>query len=313
MKRLLRSTSAYQQIAAGAARGEQPHAALVLFPDEKLLRPLLTECAVAFFGAKDGSREARLIEREQFSDCLFFPEAGGKLTADLGARIIDESILRPLEGTKKLFVLDAFHTVTPLVQNKLLKVIEEPPEGVYFLLGAAAEYSVLPTVLSRAVKFAVPPFPEEDIAEALKRERPDASGIEEAAAASGGLYSVAESLVSDGGAQFRLAEEFLLTGEPETFCRTLSDKQDKRLFFAALGQVLRDAAFLALGQEKFMKLKSREIARIAEKYPAGALQSAVGFVWRAEKEIGFNANFAQCALALAVSIGKEKEKWNKLS
>lgn len=313
MKELLRETNAYRMLRADASKGAVSHATLVVFPDEKLLRDLLKECAKAIFCADDGSRAARLIGEETYADCLFFPAAGGKLTAELGGRIIDESLLRPVEGTKKLFVLDAFHTVTPLVQNKLLKVIEEPPEGVYFLLGATAEYPVLPTVLSRVSRIAVPPFAEERVAAALARMHPGEKGAAEAAAACGGIYSVAESLLSGGGEQFRLAEQFLLTDEPEKFCRTLSDKQDKRAFFAALGQVLRDAMMTACGKPQYAAIRSEALGRIAEKYPAGALIGAIGAARDAEREIGFNANFGQCALALAMDISKEKEKWNRLS
>ena len=41
MKRLLRETSAYKRLRADAAENDLSHAVLVLFPDEKLLRPLL--------------------------------------------------------------------------------------------------------------------------------------------------------------------------------------------------------------------------------------------------------------------------------
>ncbi len=310
---LLRETNAYKRTLADAERREQPHATLVVFPDEKLLRALLKECAKAFFCAEDGSRTARLIGEEHFSDCLFFPEEGGKLTAEIGGRIIDESILRPVEEEKKLFVLDAFHLASPLVQNKLLKVIEEPPAGVYFLLGATSEHPVLPTILSRVMKIAVPPFAEERVAAALKREHPESAGADEAAAASGGLYSVGESLLLDGGEQFRLAEEFLLTEEPEKFCRGLSDKQDKRIFFAALSEVLRDAMMISCGQEKFAKRRGGRAEDVAKMYPAGALERAIELTARAEREIGFNANFAQCALALAVAIEKERDIWKRLS
>lgn len=313
MKTLLKQTTAYRRIRAEAENNSLSHAALVVFPDEKLLRPLLKECAKAFFLAEEGSRTERLVEEEQFSDCLVLPEAGGKLTAELGGRIVDESAMRPVEGDRKLFVLDAFHTVTPLVQNKLLKVIEEPPEGVYFLLGATAEYAVLPTVLSRVTKFAEPPFAEELIRQALGRTHPGEAGAAEAAAACGGVYSVAENLLAGGGEEFRLAEEFLLTAEPEKFCRGLGEKQDKRLFFAALGQVVRDAAFERCGKHEFTARRSQGTARVAEKYPAGALLRAAELIRSAERDIGFNANLSQCALALAVAIAGEREKWNKLS
>ena len=184
---------------------------------------------------------------------------------------------------------------------------------MYFLLGATSEHPVLPTILSRVAKIAVPPFAEERVAAALGREHGGAAGIEEAAAASGGLYSVAEGLLLDGGKEFRLAEEFLLTGEPEKFCRALSDKEDKRAFFAALMQVLRDAMMIANGQAQFAKRRGEGVARVANMYPAGALVHAVEFTQEAEREIGFNANFPQCALALAVRLGKEKEVWKRLS
>ena len=108
MRELLRSTNAYRGIEADALGARTAHATLVLFPDEGYLRPLLKECAKAFFLAEDGSRTARLIDEENFADCIFCPPAGEKLTAELAAGIVDESLLLPVEGDKKLFVLDHF-------------------------------------------------------------------------------------------------------------------------------------------------------------------------------------------------------------
>lgn len=311
MKQLLRETTAYRAFVRERDNGA--HATLVIFPDEAYLRPLLKECAKAFFGAKDGSREERLIEEESFSDCLFFPAAGEKLTADDGARIIDESLLKPVESGKKLFVLDAFHTASAIVQNKLLKVLEEPPAGVSFLLGAAAEHTVLPTVLSRAKLCAVPPFAEEEIFRALTRGHGGEEGLKEAATASGGIYSVAESLLSGGGDNFRLAEELLSGRDTEKLCRELGERKDKRAFLSALRLVLRDVTFFAAGQEKFAARRSAAIKELAREYPLGCLLSATGFLSEAEREVQFNANFGQCVLKFAMQTGKEKETWQKLS
>ena len=41
--------------------------------------------------------------------------------------------------------------------NALLKVMEEPPEGVLFLLTADSLAGVLPTIRSRCVSFAIAP------------------------------------------------------------------------------------------------------------------------------------------------------------
>ena len=308
MKELLRTTTAYRTIAGYASSGELPHAALVVFPDGKYLRSLLAECAKAYFPADE--RVLRLVSEERYPDCVFLPAAGGKLTTDDCARIVDESLLRPMEADKKLFVLDAFHTATPLIQNKLLKLLEEPPEGVYFLLGATAEFSVLPTILSRVRKLSEPPFSEEAVAGAIKRMRGSEDGVARAAAASGGVVSLAEMLL-DGGEVFRLAEQFLKDENIEELCRALEKKAEKKTFFAAVRLYLRDALLYEQGFSRFMALEEKEVSGMD--IPAGAIVSAIDLVAQAERNTEFNANFSQAAYALALGIREEKLKWQKLS
>ena len=48
--------------------------------------------------------------------------------------------------------------------NALLKVMEEPPEGVLFLLTADSLAGVLPTIRSRCISFAVAPVSPTDCA-----------------------------------------------------------------------------------------------------------------------------------------------------
>ena len=312
MKELLRETLVYKRLASDASAGRQPQSVLVLFPDAAHLRALLKECAKAFFGAEEGSRTALLIDKESFPDCLFFPAAGAKLTVDDAARILEESLLRPVEGGKKLFVLDAFHTAGALVQNKLLKVLEEPSEGVSFLLGAAQEHAVLPTVLSRAEKFQEPPFAEESILKALLRMYPAEQGLERAAAASGGILSQAERLLAGGGESFRLAEEFLQNDAPEAFCRR-AEKLDKDAFFAAVELLLRDMLFLRTGQARFASRTDEAAGRLAKRYPAGVILSALEGVREAQKRVNFNAGLGQTLYALALSMKEEEKRWQKLS
>ncbi len=298
MKQLLRSTTAYKAMARAEFRS-----AIVLFPDGKYLRELLKECAKSFFGG--GERVSALIEKESYADCLLLPEAGGKLDVDDCERITEESLLAPVEGARKLIVLDGFHTASVLVQNKLLKVLEEPPAGVYFLLGAEAEFSVLPTVLSRTVKYVVPPFAEEDIARALARKYPG-EPVERAAGASGGIFSVGESLLLGGGEEFALARRFLEGEDLELFCREMGERKDKKEFFAALKSLLRDMLMQAAGQTRYVRS-----ADLVTGYPMGAIVAALSLTGEAEKQIQFNANFASCLYALALGIKEEKEKWQR--
>lgn len=324
MKELYLKTSLCR--AAGSAPGEtfsQP--VLAVFPDKKYLRGLLKECARLFFGAKEGSRTAELIEKECYPDLLIYPKAEKKLTAENCAEILEESILHPVEAEKKLFLFDGFDDAPALLQNKLLKLFEEPPESVFFLLGAESEYPLLPTILSRVKKFALPPFSEEEIFGALFRkyggngegtalkENYPRGEIVEAAAASGGIFSVAENILICGGEEFRLAEQFLSLDGSEAFCRSMEQSKNKREFFAALKAILRDILMIGTGQERFAKLRGGNAAALAREYPAGAVIAALRLVSEAEKQVRFNANFASCLYALALGVKEEKEKWKRLS
>ena len=297
MKELLRTTTAYR------AMREPSHATLTVFPDAKYLRALLKECAKAFF--QSSGRTERLIDSETFSDCIVLPAEGNKLTADDAARIIDESALRPVEEDKKLFVLDAFDAASALVQNKLLKVVEEPPEGVYFLIGATGESAVLPTVLSRVRKLTVAPFSEETVLKALQRNHAGEEGLRRAAAASGGVYSLAEELVGDGE-DFRLALALFQEEALEETCRMAGDRKDKKAFFAALRLTVRDMLLFRTGQRKYAALGGKEIEACAGRYSAGALLNAAELITEAERETGFNANFAQCLYVYALRVRERK-------
>ena len=290
---------------------EASSATLIVFPDAKYLRVLLKECAKVFFGLGSERRNA-LIDEEHFSDCVILPQEGGRLMVDDCVRMIDESLLHPVEEQKKLFVLDAFDTASGLVQNKLLKILEEPPAGVYFLLGATSEGPVLPTVLSRVRKIAVPPFSEEQVLSALKRNYPDEEGLSRAAAASGGVYSLAEQLLS-GGENFRIALRLFEGKEIESLCREVEKTKDRNALFAALTLTARDLLLYRTGQGQYASLKEESLIRLAKDYPEGALLSAARFIQSAEREVQFNASLRQCLYTLSIRIQEEKRRWQRLS
>lgn len=309
MINLIRKTQLYRAI---QSNGEKlfSQAVLAIFPDEKYLRLLLKECAKGFFKAEEGSRIAGLIDKELFSDLLIFPDEEKKFTVDLSVNVLEESLLRPVESREKLIILTDFHTAPALVQNKLLKLLEEPPEGVRFLLGAVTEQPVLPTVLSRVKKIVVPPFTEEEIFGALSRKYPEGN-LRAAAAAGGGVFSVAESLLS-GEESFRFAEEFLSSLRVET-CEKIGKIKTQTEFFAALRAILRDMLFYKSGHKQYVLGASRKVAELAEQYPFGVIVYALEQVTLAEGQIKFNANFASCIYALALGIKEEIGKWKRLS
>ena len=62
--------------------------------------------------------------------------------------------------------------------NAFLKVLEEPPEGVLFILTAASQAAVLPTIRSRCAIFGVAPVSRAECAEALREREKSLSAAE---------------------------------------------------------------------------------------------------------------------------------------
>ena len=146
MERLIRHTNAYKTQRLYASQGKLRHAYFLLFPDSGSLREVLKIFATLFFerNAKtetDRARVESLIKKESYADCIFYPEAGKKFSVADAEAVEEECILRPVEGETKLFVIGDFSEATKEAQNKMLKMLEEPPEGVSFLLGATSSFS----------------------------------------------------------------------------------------------------------------------------------------------------------------------------
>ncbi len=101
-------------------------------------------------GAEDpGQRDASLILRGEHPDVREVRRSGARIDADQARAILHEASLTPSEGTSKVMILDEFHLLAPEGAGRLLKVIEEPPESVTFLILADFVPHDLITISSR--------------------------------------------------------------------------------------------------------------------------------------------------------------------
>lgn len=294
MRELIRKTNAYQMIKNAEERLH--HAYLFVFPDGVFLRAALQTFA-ELFGQDE--RQKRAIANGTFSDCLLFPEENKKFSVEDAERIAEESTLKPVEGDRKLFLIADFADATPQAQNKLLKILEEPPKGVYFLLGASVISPVLPTVLSRVEKMEISPFSSEETEGYLRRLYPQSPYIKEAAEASGGLPSRAEAMLADGFLS-ELSENAytLLTAEEgklPSLCRKTGETKNKRELLSLFRMILRDALFLKSGERENLLLPVfvEKSEKIAKKYDFSALFEGQTLLSEAEKDLKFNGVFSQ--------------------
>ncbi len=62
-----------------------------------------------------------------------------------------EAYIKPNLSSSKIFIIDPADSMNEQAQNALLKVLEEPPENVYFILIAENKAYFLDTIISRCV------------------------------------------------------------------------------------------------------------------------------------------------------------------
>lgn len=114
------------------------------------------------------------------------------------------ALLGPSMAPRSLFVVGdaeelAVQDVRAESANALLKLLEEPPEGLRFALTSSEPGRVLPTIRSRATSIYLPALPFDEVARFLEREaEAEPEAARKAAALSGGAIGRALGFLEHG-------------------------------------------------------------------------------------------------------------------
>lgn len=105
----------------------------------------------------------------------------------------EEAVFTPAQAKYRVYIIDEVHMLSTAAFNALLKIMEEPPAHVIFVLATTEAHKVPATILSRCQRFDFRRIKAEDIAARLKKivEQEGGSITEEAA------FMIAR--VADGG------------------------------------------------------------------------------------------------------------------
>ena len=170
--------------------------------------------------------------------------------------------LTSVEGGPRIFIIGNADRLVPQesspeAANALLKLLEEPPPGAYFVLTTEDPRRVLPTIRSRAVPMRLAPLPDAEVRQALEQEKrpPSAATLDERVAHAGGSIGRALADGDDQGAERAAREliEAVLEGPGPALERALRQPpyQARGEFAAmldALAETLHEAARGSLGQ-----------------------------------------------------------------
>jgi DNA polymerase-3 subunit delta' len=233
-------------------------------------------------------------------DIITVRPEGAFIKIDQVRSVSRELRFAPLEGNRRVVIMDDAQAMNLEASNAMLKILEEPPEHTILILTASQTTDLLPTIVSRCQQIAFRPLPYEKIAGVLMDQR----GLEREAAttlalATKGSLGNALSVDVDGWSVWRsrLLEEISAVSMSSiqpvlAFADALS--RDKDGLADALDMLMtwfRDILMHKISPDRIVnKDLMDEIERASKGRSVSELLGKVEFVKSAQTAIARNAN-----------------------
>jgi DNA polymerase-3 subunit delta' len=329
-----------QQILLGRAllRGALPQSLVFAGPDgvgKKLMAIAVAQrlnCLQAAPDAPDacGACSAcRRIANGTHPDVVIIPGVSvpGEKKVETVREQIGHAAYRPFEGKRRVFILDDVDLLQPVVQNALLKTLEEPAPSSQFILVTARPDGLLPTVRSRCPQLRFGRLDVDDVAALLvERQGLSPMAAREVAFAADGSPGRAFADASALGESVRaLAERVVgaaagspverlrvgaLLAEPDRKAKrqpgtkAAGERDMVRERLDALGVVVRDLGIEAAGGDRRWQSRppAPPLADLARRLGPERLARAYAAVEEARQALDRNVSFKAVADWVALEL-----------
>ncbi|MBI1745298.1 MAG: DNA polymerase III subunit delta' [Acidobacteria bacterium] len=157
-----------------------------------------------------------------------------------------EAYFRPLEGRRRVFIIDEADRMNKEAANAILKTLEEPPETTVIILITASPQALLPTIRSRCQLLPFSPLPLASISAWLQAQGKYAKATDAELTARLSLGSIGRALDIDLPAYKELRNEAFLAAENVVILKSfveinksaLASGKDRKAFEAYLSVLL---------------------------------------------------------------------------
>lgn len=209
------------------------------------------------------SREGEAVAGDK-DDAFYLAPMGAMLKVDQFRQLQGELALQGETGRRRVCIIDHVETMNTEFANRMLKILEEPPSGVCFILITDQPDLLLPTIISRCARFTFDPVGDDEMRQGLRRLRGDGGNWDEAILWGGGIVrTVLSYLDGQGTDKAHFALDFLTTTAkhacPYAKWLALSAALTDRETTEILGWIslfLRDMAILRSGAGRdYIRLK----------------------------------------------------------
>ncbi len=173
--------------------------------------------------APAAERSRRLVAAQAHPSLVVQEPQGQKFLRDDATRIVGGELTdrtrveglvwrKPPEGDRQVILLPQLVPADDTAFTKLLKAVEEPPAGVFFILVATSVPTEMAAIASRCVRIEFSAVPEDLLVGRLESEGVSVDAARVAAAGAGGSLARARLLARDPAAASRRAAWY---GAPE--------------------------------------------------------------------------------------------------
>ncbi len=247
---------------------------------------------------------------------IIYPEQSGKLntyTVEVCRHICADAFIAPNNGNYKVYIFADADNIQLPAQNSLLKIIEEPPEFVYFIFTASFRDVFLPTILSRVTSIGASICSNDECAAALTMKGYEQEQIKNAIEVFGGnigmcvKYLENEELQTITALTKRAADSIINRDEYSLLsvfsAAELKDRQLSVTFLEMLDRVIRDSVLLKYNDASSITgCYSKGAVKLSEKISVKTSEKIHRYLNQAAADIKSNVNFVLLMSALCGEI-----------
>ncbi|MBQ9948352.1 MAG: hypothetical protein IJO91_08180 [Oscillospiraceae bacterium] len=312
--RLYGKTTLKGQLDSIAQQHRLPHAILLYGERGAGKRTMANYIAKLFMcGAPpcDSCAVCGKIDSDAHPDIIFVKrECGGKYNLSEDGknglvsmrRVMESVVIKPNDGDVKIYIFEDCDDMSAIIQNTLLKLIEEPAPFLRFIFTCENTDTVLETIRSRVTEFEVPTASPEECAQCLiDNGHPADRSQELSQMLSGNIGKCLDVLSGGGDTPFmecaQRAASAIARKDGYSCAAALSEQTGRAEFASMLGyltEILRDALAARCGA--VLTSCGREEAKaVAKSHNEEQILSMLDAVFEAAEDSALNLNLSLTA------------------
>lgn len=220
--------------------------------------------------------------------------------------------LQGFQGNRHIVMIYHSEDLNEAAQNKMLKTLEEPPAGTFFLMTSVNPDRLLPTLISRCRPLKIQPWGDREILRVLAENNVDEIRAQESVMEAGGSFGKALTVSSDEEywkLREKVLREFLFCDQRSDILKTSSEWKDRKDEADVLFSILENAvhrmmhgAVTADSSRESMRWMPSEWIEFTEKARSKDYVQLFEAIALARKRVRFSVNFQAVLEQLILSL-----------